>query len=171
MYHLLSQFLLILHYNRAVNTSQDGRGISGPGSVKAPPPSELKEAKAKLVNVQFDLKEKDVKISILLNQIQTLQKEKEREKENILNLSNKIDKIDFSPDSVINNNGDNSDSNNSNNNNDNNDIAANATATALLNQKKIEKYEDDLKNIRIDVDKLQVEKKEAEDAGKSFMDR
>ena len=112
-----------------------------------------------------------MKISILLNQIQTLQKEKEREKENILNLSNKIDKIDFSPDTVINNNDDNSDSNHSNNNNDNNDIAANATATALLNQKKIEKYEDDLKNIRIDVDKLQVEKKEAEDAGKSFMDR
>ena len=53
-------------------------------------------------------------------------------------------------------------------NSENHDINA---AAAISNQKKIEKYEEDLKNIRLDVDRLQVEKKEAEVAGKSFLDR
>ena len=107
------------------------------------------------------MKEKDVKISSLLNQIQILQKEKEKEKENISILNNKIEKNDITSENLKNNN--------SNENNENHDT--NAAAAAISNQKKIEKYEEDLKNIRLDVDRLQVEKKEAEVAGKSFLDR
>ena len=103
-----------------------------------------------------------MKISSLLNQIQILQKEKEKEKENISLLSNKIEKNDISSESLKNEN--------KNENVDNHDITA-AAAAAVSNQKKIEKYEEDLKNIRLDVDRLQVEKKEAEVAGKSFLDR
>ena len=107
------------------------------------------------------MKEKDVKISSLLNQIQILQKEKEKEKENISILNNKIEKSDITSENLKNCN--------SNENSENHDT--NAAAAAISNQKKIEKYEEDLKNIRLDVDRLQVEKKEAEVAGKSFLDR
>ena len=106
------------------------------------------------------MKEKDVKISSLLNQIQILQKEKEKEKENISILNNKIEKSDITSENLK--------YNNSNENSENQDTNA---AAAISNQKKIEKYEEDLKNIRLDVDRLQVEKKEAEVAGKSFLDR
>ena len=106
------------------------------------------------------MKEKDVKISSLLNQIQILQKEKEKEKENISILNNKIEKSDITSENPKNIN--------SIENGGNHDTNA---AAAISNQKKIEKYEEDLKNIRLDVDRLQVEKKEAEVAGKSFLDR
>ena len=107
-----------------------------------------------------------MKISSLLNQIQILQKEKEKEKENISLLNNKIEKNEISSESLKNEN-----KNENENVDDYDNTAAAAAAAAVSNLKKIEKYEEDLKNIRLDVDRLQVEKKEAEVAGKSFMDR
>ena len=39
------------------------------------------------------------------------------------------------------------------------------------NRKKIEKYEEELNNVRIDFERLKVEKKESDLAGKNFMER
>jgi hypothetical protein len=98
------------------------------------------------VNAQFDLKERDIRIQGLMNKL--------------LGMQSSLD--DFSPpkargfpdgDFVP------------------KEPHAEMKGESSLLRRKIEKYEDDIMNHKLDIERLQSEKLEAEVAGKGFMER
>jgi hypothetical protein len=124
---------------RAVN--EMGSGTPGRAS-----PNELKEVKAKLVNVQFDLKERDIRIQSLMNKLLTLQSSLDDfspPKQGSFTESSGVSKLDSNGDSC----------------------------ELVTLRGRLIKAEDELKNAKSDVERLQTEKNEAEVAGKGFMER
>lgn len=110
-------------------------------------PNELKEVKAKLVNAQFDLKERDIRIQGLMNKL--------------LGMQSSLD--DFSPPKTRSfPDGDYTSKE---------PPHAEMKGESSLLRRKIEKYEDDIMNHKLDIERLQSEKLEAEVAGKGFMER
>ena len=118
----------------------------GSGTPGRASPNELKEVKAKLVNVQFDLKERDIRIQSLMNKLLTLQSSLDDfapPKQGSFTESSGTSKLDANGDSC----------------------------EVVMLRGRLIKAEDELKNARSDVERLQTEKNEAEVAGKGFMER
>ena len=93
--------------------------------------------------MQFELKEKDIKINSLLEQVKKME-------------MGKTGKVDLTEKTSI------------------TDLMESNQEQVILddsNRKKIEKYEEELNNVRIDFERLKVEKKESDLAGKNFMER
>ena len=93
--------------------------------------------------MQFELKEKDIKINSLLEQVKKME-------------MGKTGKVDLTEKTSI------------------TDLMESNQEQVILddsNRKKIEKYEEELNNVRIDLERLKVEKKESDVAGKNFMER
>lgn len=118
----------------------------GSGTPGRASPNELKEVKAKLVNVQFDLKERDIRIQSLMNKLLTLQSSLDDfspPKQGSFTESSGMSKVDSNGDSY----------------------------EMVSMRGKLLKAEDELRNAKSDVERLQTEKNEAEVAGKGFMER
>ena len=135
--------------HRSVNNTTDDRGVFCQTSSNNQPCEikenkiEINELKAKLTIVLFELKEKDIKINLLLEQVKKME-------------MGNTGKVDLTEMTKI------------------TDFMESNQEQVILddsNQKKIEKYEEELNNVRIDFDRLKVEKKESDVAGKNFMER
>ena len=130
---------------RAVNESGSGSGSGTPGKGA---PNELKEVKAKLVNVQFDLKERDIRIQSLMNKLLTLQSSLDdfappKQGSFTETSSDHPSKLESPRDS----------------------------SDSMTLKIRLGKAEEELRNAKSDVERLQAEKNEAEVAGKGFMER
>ena len=139
-------FHLLFLFNRVSNES--GSGVQN----KNQAPNELHEVKAKLVNVQFDLKERDIRIHSLMAKLLTLQASLDDfsapggSKQGSFSQGDGTSSVGH-----LNPVGENSD--------------------LMLLQIRNEKNEEELRSARKDVARLQAEKNEAEVAGKGFMEK